>query len=242
MFSCSLGSQLFCAEKRQHKNFALVRERVRPITTLNESTLCSKIETHRRQIKTRKSKTSNEKSCTNRLLCRTPLSVWVTEGKEWTLLDFIRKLKMFVFQFFILIVLVVFTLATHSTDFIRHALHVIFLTQLSFPDFCRVFLISRRGKKGSWEKEIFHSDFPWKLSRKFSLLFASLSFYTFSAITNGRFFFAAVTFDRNGFSSNPSRLLSASLLQWSNKVNYQVYGPQKRFISIMIQLNLYFAH
>jgi hypothetical protein len=58
MFSCSLWeSQLFCAEKRQHKNSTLVvgkKRETSQITTLNESTLCSKIETHRRQIKTRK--------------------------------------------------------------------------------------------------------------------------------------------------------------------------------------------
>lgn len=46
--------------KTAAKEFALVdrgraaAESLNPITTLNESTLCSKIETHRRQIKTRK--------------------------------------------------------------------------------------------------------------------------------------------------------------------------------------------
>lgn len=48
---------IILCKKRQHKNFALFevgRERAIPITTLAESTLCSKIETLRRQIKTRK--------------------------------------------------------------------------------------------------------------------------------------------------------------------------------------------
>lgn len=76
---CSVGSQLFCAKiyRNGSRRICFIRPRVRvksteriPITTLTESTLCSKIETHRRQIKTRKKK-SNEKSCTNRLLCRT---------------------------------------------------------------------------------------------------------------------------------------------------------------------------
>lgn len=62
---CSLGSQLFSAKthkNRQQKNLLWPTHRggelraSDPITTLAESTLCSKIETHRRQIKTRKKK------------------------------------------------------------------------------------------------------------------------------------------------------------------------------------------
>lgn len=47
----------YFVQKAVAQEFALFdggRERTIPITTLTESTLCSKIETHRRQIKTRK--------------------------------------------------------------------------------------------------------------------------------------------------------------------------------------------
>lgn len=151
MFCCSLGSQLFCA-KTAAQEFALVRERMNPITTLNESTLCSKIETHRRQIKTRKTK-SNEKSCTNRLMCRT--YVYVCEYKSeccWisTSWKCFYGIGWLCWQ----------TLGTHSTDFtLNHALHVIFRTQLfgvSFPDFQRLLVRNEKGRK--------KRDFPQRFS------------------------------------------------------------------------------
>lgn len=51
-----------------------VEERANPITTLAESTLCSKIETHRRQIKTRKRNLTRNHAQTD---CYAGLGVWV---------------------------------------------------------------------------------------------------------------------------------------------------------------------
>lgn len=236
---CSLGSQLFCA-KTAAQEFALVgRERANPITTLNESTLCSKIETHRRQIKTRKTK-SNEKSCTNRLLCRTQVYVWVVDwGTRVNVVGFPQAENIFMAQG-IDYTLISFdcvgshTLDTHSTDFsLRHALHVIF-PYTAFRGFISRFsqtscLQRTREEKKRFSSTIFqvedeNSRRAKKKWQKFFSLPSILSFYILQSQMEEDFSHWNVL-TINGFPSDPKRSLSR-LSSKTIKRNYQMYGSK----------------